>query len=248
MSLPHAPSPPLGSSSMAVDLNVDLGELPDEPEALYALATVVNVACGGHAGDERSMRAAVRAAVAAGSRIAAHPSYADREGFGRRTRFSEPSVVRADVEAQCAALASIAAAEGARVELMKPHGALYHDAARDPALAQAVLDATRAALGDVVVVGPPAGALREAADRAGLSWASEGFADRGYDAEGELIARGQPGALLATPADAAAQAVALARRGTFATLCVHGDTPGAVAIATAVRRALEEAGCLRHRG
>lgn len=231
-----------------LDLNVDLGELPDEPEELYALASVVNVACGGHAGDERSMCAAVRAARASGARLAAHPGYADREGFGRRARFAPAAEVRAQIESQCAALVAITAAEGATVALVKPHGALYHDASTDPALARAVVEGSRAALGpDLAVVGPPAGSLRDAAERAGCSYLREGFADRGLDARGGLLPRGTPGALIEDPAAAAAQALALARRGNFETLCVHGDTPGAVAIARAVRLALEEAGWLRPR-
>lgn len=229
-----------------VDLNVDLGELPSEPDALYRLATVANVACAGHAGDETSMRRAVCAARDAGIRLAAHPSYADRAGFGRTRHASPPAVVREVVEAQCAALAAIARAEGMACAMMKPHGALYHDAAADPAMAAAVIDAARAALGDaLVIVGPPVGALAAAAAAAGLAYAREGFADRGYDPSGGLLPRGTPGALLEDPAAAAAQALALAARGDRETICVHGDTPGAVAIAGAVRRALEEAGCLR---
>lgn len=231
-----------------VDLNVDLGELPDEPPALYELATVVNVACGGHAGDGATMRAAVRAARAAGARVAAHPSYADREGFGRRAAFAPATAAADAVLAQCRDLAVIAAEEGVAIALAKPHGALYHDAARDPELAAATVDAVIAALGGVTLVGPPTGALVAAARTRGLAYAREGFADRGYDTSGELLPRGAPGALLDDPATAARQALALARRGDLETLCVHGDTPGAVAIARAVRAALEEAGWLRPRG
>ena len=228
-----------------MDLNVDLGELPDEPAELYALATVVNIACCGHAGDDASMRAAVRAARAAGARIAAHPSYADREGFGRRPAFADPDVVGEQVRAQCASLAAIAREAGAHVTHVKPHGALYHDAAADPERAGAVVAAAREVLGaDVVVVGPPEGALLVSAVRAGLGYAREGFADRGYDARGALRPRGTPGAMIEDPDVAAAQAVELALRGGLDTLCVHGDTPGAVAIASAVRAALEREGCL----
>lgn len=236
----------MGVAGRLVDLNVDLGELPSEPAELYRLATVVNVACGGHAGDEGSMRAAVRAARAAGARIAAHPSYPDRPGFGRTRHAASVDGVRAAVEAQCAALAAVARAEGVVCGLVKPHGALYHDADAEPAMAAAVVEAARVALGDgITIVGPAAGALAHAASAAGLGYAREGFADRGYDAGGRLLPRGTVGALLEDPAAAAAQAVALAARGDCETMCVHGDTPGAVAIARAVRRALEEAGCLR---
>lgn len=236
----------MGVAGRLVDLNVDLGELPSEPAELYRLATVVNVACGGHAGDEASMRAAVRAARAAGARVAAHPSYRDRAGFGRTRHAAPPGEVRGTVEEQCAALAAIARAEGVACAMVKPHGALYHDADADPEMAAAVIEAARAALGDAIaIVGPAAGALARGAAAAGLGYVREGFADRGHDAAGRLLPRGTPGALIEDPVSAAAQAVALAARGDCETICLHGDTPGAVAIARAVRRALEEAGCLR---
>src|SRR5690242_7817176 len=108
-------------------LNVDLGELPDEPDELYSLATMVNVACGGHAGDEGSMARAVRLAAAAGARLAAHPSYPDRQGFGRTSMAMEPTALTESVRAQLATLDAVARAAGTRIEAVKPHGALYHD-------------------------------------------------------------------------------------------------------------------------
>ena len=224
-----------------VELNVDLGELPDEPVELYRLATMVNIACGGHAGDVITMTTAVVRAIEAGARIAAHPSYADREGFGRRRGFSSHDAVRRDVESQCAELARIAEERGARVVAVKPHGALYHDVATDHRLAAMVVEAAHEALGpEIAIVGAPSGALAEAAAFDRLAYVREGFADRAYDGRGGLVARDQPRALIDDPGAAAAQAVTLAERGEIETICVHGDTPNAVAIARAVRAALEE--------
>src|SRR4051812_6840952 len=123
----------------AVDLNIDLGELPDEPRELYALATVANVACGGHAGDTASMARAGSFCVSKGTRVAAHPSYPDREGFGRRTLDLSPDAIEAAVASQCQALQAIARRMGYPVTAMKPHGALYHDASRDERIARAVI-------------------------------------------------------------------------------------------------------------
>lgn len=234
---------------MGVDLNIDLGELPDEPEALYALATVVNLACGGHAGDARSMARALALAGAAGARVAAHPSYPDREAFGRVSLSMPEEALRDAVRAQCAALREAADAAGASIALVKLHGALYGDAARDPAHARAALEGAALGLGaPFVVVGPPWGALGDEARARGLEYAREGFADRGYDAEGRLVPRGAAGALITDPEAAAAQALRLAATGGVETLCVHGDTPGAVEIARAVRGALEARGLLAGRG
>jgi UPF0271 protein len=230
-----------------VELNVDLGELPDEPDELYALATVVNIACGGHAGDQASMLRAVDLAAHLGARCMAHPSYPDRARFGRVSMAIELGELSRTLRAQCGSLAAIARGRGAALAGLKPHGALYHDAARDPALAQVVAGAASELGGGaaMTLVGPPEGALRDAAAAAGLSYAREGFADRGYRPDGALIARGDAAALLVDPAACAAQALALAQSGRFDTLCVHGDTPGALENARAVRRALEQAGLLR---
>lgn len=229
-----------------VTLNVDIGEHADEPEELYRIATVVNVACGGHAGDAASMARAVTLAREAGAEIAAHPSYPDREGFGRTTMAIAPEALRASIESQCAALQAIA---GGAVRAVKLHGALYHDAARDPVIAEAVLRGAMTGLGvrpaDLVWVGPSHGAIAKVARAAGLAYVREAFADRGILPNGSLIPRGQPGALIVDPERAAAQAVTLARAGDADTLCVHSDTPNAVAIARAVRRALEAEGLLR---
>ncbi|MFT3767124.1 MAG: LamB/YcsF family protein [Minicystis sp.] len=232
----------------SIDLNVDLGELPEEPAELFALATTANVACGGHAGDAASMERALARAIAHETRIAAHPSYPDRAGFGRKSMAMEPAAIEAAVAAQCAALAAVAKQVGATVTRVKPHGALYHDAARDAAIAAAVIGGSLRGLGvaagEVVIVGPPTGSLVAEARRRGAAYAREGFADRGYREDGSLVPRSEPGALITDPEAAARQALTLARSGTIETLCVHGDTKDAVAIATRVRGALAEAGLL----
>jgi UPF0271 protein len=221
-------------------LNIDLGELPDEDEQLYALAHVANIACGGHAGDEHSIRQALERCARHGTRAGAHPSYVDREGFGRRALDVTPEVLRSQVAEQCTRIASQAQALGVPLEFAKPHGALYHSANRDPVLAGAVVSAVREVLGpQVIIVGPGSGALREAAREAGLAYAREGFADRGTLPDGSLVPRGQPGAVITEPRVARENTLRLARSGTIDTLCVHGDTPGAVAVAREVRAALD---------
>jgi 5-oxoprolinase (ATP-hydrolysing) subunit A len=247
-------------------LNIDLGETPDEPEALYACAHVANVACGGHAGDESSMRRAALLCALHGAALGAHPSYPDREGFGRRPMRIAPAELRRSVREQCARLATIAGAgagagrgsgraprdeigrtpagidagAGASIAFVKPHGALYHAAHDDAATAEAlVLGAIEGLGAGLTIVGPPRGALAEAAARAGVAFAREGFADRATRADGTLVPRGEPGALVLDPAAAADRARALAASGEVDTICVHGDTPGAVDLARAVRAALD---------
>lgn len=218
-------------------MNLDAGEHEDEPEALWALFDVLNIACGGHAGDAASMERVVRWCVASNRAIGAHPSYPDRPGFGRRTLAIEPAALAATLAEQCAALAAIARRHERTVAYVKPHGALYHDAAAHGAIARTVVAAAVDALGDrVVVIGPGTGALRDAAAARGLGYASEGFADRRMRDDGSLVPRTEPGALLTDPTQAAAQARALANR--VDTICLHADTPGALAIAGAVHRAL----------
>ncbi len=230
---------------MPVSLNVDLGELPDEPEELYRIATQVNIACGGHAGDAASMARAVDLAVSSGANIAAHPSYPDRAGFGRTTLSIAPADLGRAVGEQCRTLRGIASAARGRVAVVKPHGALYHDLGKDPALATAFLDGVVAALGkDLAIVGFPGSPFEARVVARGMTWIGEGFADRGYDEDGALLARTRPGALILSPDDAARQALALSNERRIGTVCVHGDTPGAVAIARAVRAELESAGAL----
>lgn len=218
-------------------MNLDAGEHEDEPEELWRLFDLLNVACGGHAGDAASMARVAAFCAAHKIVLGAHPSYPDREGFGRTSITIESAALTSSVRDQCAALAEVARAHGIVVEAIKPHGALYHDAARSELIARAVLVGAREALGqNVIVIGPSRGAMREVARSMVMPYAREGFADRRMDVDGSLVPRSEPNALLTDPAEAAAQAVRLRDR--VDTICVHADTPGAVAIARAVREAL----------
>jgi UPF0271 protein len=221
-------------------LDIDLGELPDEPEALYACAHLANVACGGHAGDEASMRRAVALCIAHGARVGAHPSYPDRAGFGRQPMEMAPGDLRASVAEQCARLREVAREAGVTLAYVKAHGALYHAARADADVASALLAGAVDALGaGITIVGPPAGELLAVATRVSVRYVREGFADRATRPDGTLVPRGEPGALVTDPAAAARRALALAAAGGFDAICCHGDTPGAVAIARAVRDALD---------
>lgn len=234
---------------MVVDLNVDLGELPGEADELYALATVANIACGGHAGDEASMRHAVELCLRYGTAVSAHPSYPDREGFGRQSLEIELPMLYEALVDQCETLSHIAKSSGAKVRFAKLHGALYHDAAASPDIAAAALDGIVNAFPDgLVIVGPPSGALMEGARARGLGYAREGFADRRYAQDGKLLPRSRPNALILDPSEAAEQALALAKSKNIETLCVHGDTEGALEILRAVRDALSREKLLREKG
>lgn len=218
-------------------LNLDAGEHDGETDALLASADALNIACGGHAGDAASMTRCLSVCLAHGIRAGAHPSYPDRAGFGRTSMSIAPDALRASIAAQCRALLARASALGVPLAHAKLHGALYHDANRDPALAALVLGAVREVLGAVIVVGPPAGEQRQFCLREGLPFEREGFADRAMRPDGSLVPRSEPGALIDDPARAAEQALRLAREG-HDTICVHGDGPNASSIATAVRAAL----------
>lgn len=217
-------------------LNIDAGEHDDEPDQLYAVADALNVACGGHAGDADSMRRVLRACAQFGTRVGAHPSYPDRANFGRVTMAIADADLALSIEAQCQTLAATAREVGVPIVHLKLHGALYHDANQSLALAQLCLEAATRALADVAIVGPRHGALRDATQARGLAYLVEGFADRGTYEDGTLIPRDQPGALITDPHACAARAKELARK--VDTLCVHGDTRDAQAIAEAVANAL----------
>lgn len=220
-------------------LNVDGGEHDDEPLELYALADVIHVACGGHAGDDASMERVTRACAGVGTRVGAHPSYEDREGFGRRAKTVAPDVLAASIASQCSRLLAVAERVGVALVSMKPHGALYHAAHADDATAHACVEGALQALGSAIaIVGPAGGALERAARAAGVPFQREAFADRGVRADGTLVPRGEPGALVTDPAVAAARARELAAQGAVDTICIHGDTAGAAFIARAVRAAL----------
>lgn len=236
----------------AVDLNCDLGEGYPFDDELLALVTSANVACGGHAGDADTMRAACAGALRHGVTIGAHPSYQDREGFGRRPRDVEPGLLERQVRDQVDALGEAAASVGAEVRYVKPHGALYTRIAIDAERAGAVVRAAAAA--GLPLLGQAGTAVERAAAAAGLPFVAEAFADRGYRADGRLADRAEPGALLTDPDAVARRVVGMVTDGavtavdgtrialTVESVCLHGDTPGAVELATAVRRALLRAG------
>lgn len=227
-----------GGGPLRIDLNADLGEGVTDDPALLEVVTSANVACGFHAGDAAVMRAVCERSVLRGVTIGAQVSYADREGFGRRRMDVAPGVLTAWVAEQVALLEEIALAAGTRVSYVKAHGALYNRIADDAEQAAAVL----AGSGGLPVLGLPDSVVLDLAAAAGRRVVGEAFPDRGYAANGRLLPRDQPGALVEEPAEVAANAVALAAGPRVGTVCVHGDSPGAVQTAHAVRWALVEAG------
>jgi UPF0271 protein len=247
------------ASVSTIDLNADLGEgfgvwkLGDD-DALLGLVTSANVACGFHAGDPSTMRRVCERAAELGVAVGAQVAYRDLPGFGRRFIDVEPGELADDVLYQLAALDGIARASGGRMAYVKPHGALYNAVVDHEAQARAVVQAVTAFDDRLPVLGLPGSALLRAADGAGLRSVAEGFADRGYTPAGTLVPRREPGALLHDPATVAERAVCMAADGEVVavdgtrvrvqieSVCVHGDTPGAVELARAVRAALVAAG------
>jgi UPF0271 protein len=243
-----------------IDLNADVGESfgawsMGQDAALLPFLTSVNVACGFHAGDPLIMDRTVTAALARGIRIGAHPSHLDIRGFGRREVQASPEEVETDVLYQAGALRAFVESRGGRLWHVKPHGALYNQAARDPQLARAIARGVRRLGGGVTLVGlSTSSAFREAAALEGVGFAGEAFVDRAYEGDGRLAKRGTAGAVFDNPEAAAAQAVSIATAGRVTTrdgssvevsaqtLCLHGDNPNALDIARAVRVALETAG------
>jgi len=246
------------SPVLQIDLNCDMGELPEAivdgtQEALMRSITSANVACGGHAGDENTMRATILQAQRFGVAVGAHPGYADRENFGRLELNISASEVGESVFQQVRSLARVAESCGTRVVHVKPHGALYNQAVRDRALAAAIAAGVARWSRDVVLVGLAGSLMLEVFRTAGFQVASEAFADRRYEPDGTLRSRKSADALLRDPAEAGRQALAIARGGTVVasdgsevalvaqTICIHGDTPGATAISAEVARVLRDA-------
>jgi len=244
---------------MPIDLNCDMGEIPalvtdGTQEALMASVSSVNVACGGHAGDEQTMELTIRQAMRHGVRIGAHPGYADRAHFGRRDAQLAAAQIGELVYEQLCALNRIAARCGASIAHVKAHGALYNQAATDPAVAAAIAAGVARWRRDVVLVGLAGSQMLPVFRAAGFRVAAEAFADRRYEADGRLRPRKLADALIHEPAQAARQALSIAAQGWVLsaagsrcavdaqTLCIHGDTPGAPAIAKAVSAALHAAG------
>lgn len=243
----------------AVDLNADLGEgfgvweIGDD-EAMLDVVTSANIACGFHAGDPSTLRRTCDAAAERGVRIGAQVSFPDLSGFGRRHMDIPPRELTDIVLYQLGALDAFAQVAGAEVSYVKPHGALYHAGAADRSVADAITSAVISYDPSMALLGPPGSALLAAGEERGLEVVPEGFADRGYLSDGSLVARSNPGALIGAPDEVAKRALQMVSVGEVQSvdgsvvplrvrsLCVHGDTPGAVSIARAVRDALTDAG------
>jgi UPF0271 protein len=244
---------------MRIDLNADVGEslgpwAMGDDEALIPLVTSVNVACGFHAGDPRTIERTVAIAVEAGAAIGAHPGYPDLVGFGRRDMAVAPDDLEAAIVYQVGAVAAFVRAAGAELRHVKAHGALYNTAARDAGIADAIADAVRSVDPQLVMVCLSRSAMVAAAQRAGLRHVEEAFADRAYLADGNLVPRRSPGAVVTDPAAIAERVAAMAKERTVRaidggavaldarTVCVHGDTPGAVQVIRAIRARLAQDG------
>ena len=244
---------------MRVDVNADVGEGPaaastGEDAALMPHLTSANVACGFHAGSPDTMRATVILARGHGVAVGAHPGFPDPEGFGRRELQFSPADVEDFVAYQVGALAAIAAAEGVRLQHVKPHGALFNMAVRDAALADAIARAAATIDRGLILFGLPGSEIVAAGARAGLRTAGEGFADRAYQADATLVPRHQEGSVIRDPEAVVPRVMRLVQEHvvdaidgtrvslTVDTSCVHGDTPGAARLAERIRAALSAAG------
>ena len=236
-----------------MDLNADVGEGMDDATVL-PYVTSANVACGMHAGDPSVMDQTVELALSRGIRVGAHPGYPDRANFGRVTVEMAADEIENLVVYQVAALEGFVRSRGARLTHVKPHGALYHDAGEFPDIARAIADGVRRVGTSLVLVGAAGSMLVGAGREAGLTVAEEAFADRRYRADGTLVPRGEPGALVTDPDEAAEQAVRLAQERVVIandgsrievradTICLHGDTPGAADIARRIHERFRIAG------
>ncbi|WP_299444799.1 LamB/YcsF family protein [uncultured Phycicoccus sp.] len=247
------------ADSAVIDLNSDVGEsfgrwrLGDD-DAVLALVTSANVACGFHAGDPSTLRRCCESAAARGVAVGAQVGYRDLAGFGRRFLDVEPGELADDIVYQVGALEAMARVAGTRVSYVKPHGALYNAAVHHEGHARAVVEAVRAYDPSLPVLGLPGSALLRRAEAAGLRAVREAFADRGYTPDGTLVPRGEPAAVLEDPAEVARRVVRLVTQGQVSavdgsvvavdaeSVCLHGDTPGAVEMARRVRATLAEAG------
>ncbi len=246
-------------SELKIDLNCDMGELPEAvadgtQEALMRSITSVNIACGGHAGDEQTMKTTIEQALRGKLAIGAHPGYPDRANFGRLELKMPADEIAASVFDQVKALADVAARCGARVIHVKPHGALYNQAVGNRELAEAIAKGVARWNRDVVLVGLAGSPMLDVFRKEGFAVAAEAFADRRYESDGTLRARKFEDALIRNPEEAAWQALGIAERGLAIasdgsqvavearTICIHGDTPGAPQIAVTVARTLREAG------
>jgi UPF0271 protein len=232
--------PTLPAQRRSIDLNADLGEGFANDRALLEIVTSANICCGAHAGTLPAIRDTLRDAATRGVCIGAHPGYADREGFGRRAQ-KLTSLEAVDlISAQIHALTSLAAEVDAKVSYLKPHGALYNQAQREPDIARAVVTTARSF--GLPLLGQPGSLVETFAHDCGVVYVAEGFPDRRYRADGSLSPRSEPGALLHEPSEIEDQVIRLLSEGRVATLCIHGDEPGAVGSALVVRQVLERHG------
>ena len=225
---------------MTMDLNCDMGELEDArlEAALMEYVTSANIACGGHAGDEASMERTARLALARGVRIGAHPGYPDRANFGRIAIPMPAAEIERTVRRQIERLDAVVRSLGGRIVHVKPHGALYNVAVRNAEVARAIAGGVAAWDPRVTLFGLAGSAMLDVWREMGLAVAAEAFADRRYEPDGTLRPRQFASALITDPREAARQALRFAREGQVQTICVHGDTPGAVDILKACREAL----------
>lgn len=224
-------------------LGCDTGEAPageerDRERALLPYIDAVSIACGGHAGDEASIQYAIEGAIEHGCVIGAHPSYPDREGFGRKRIEIARADLKASLQSQLHAIAQAAHTLGTSIEFVKPHGALYHDIATDADLAVVLAGVFQQVLPEAQIVLPLGSCMIEPLTSAGHRVLPEGFCDRAYECDGSLRSRDRAGALITDPNRAADQCEELVRGGRCNLLCVHSDTPDAIAIAKAVRTRL----------
>jgi UPF0271 protein len=242
-----------------IDLNCDMGELPEmladgTQETLMRYITSANIACGGHAGDTRIMRETIQQAMRHNVAVGAHPGYEDRANFGRIELQLAPEVISASMLRQLHALEEIASQCGARIVHVKPHGALYNQAARDRQIARAIAQGVRRWRGNVILMGLAGSVMLDEFRAAGFAVAAEAFVDRRYEPDGTLRPRKLPDALLRAPEEAADQALRIVEQATVVasdgtvvpliaqTICIHGDTPGSSQIAAAIHRRLIAAG------
>jgi UPF0271 protein len=240
----------------SIDFNCDLGEGCANDADVMPFISSANIACGAHAGDIASMRATLRLCAAHGVSAGAHPGYADREHFGRRALALSREQIRSLLHEQLERIAEIALAEGVALVHVKPHGALYNQAAADAALADAIAEAVRAFDPELILVGLAGSRLIAAGLAHGLRVAHEAFTDRRYQSDGSLAARGQPGAVIESADAAIAQALAIVRGESIAcidgtalrvhadTLCLHGDGSDAAGFAGSLRAAFDDAGVM----
>jgi UPF0271 protein len=227
---------------MKIDLNCDLGEETGNDEAIMPYITSANIACGFHAGDEHTMRETLRLAKRFGVNAGAHPSWNDRENFGRKEMNVSPAEAEKIVLEQIQILATIAKEEGVTLTHVKPHGALYNQSAKDIELASAIARAVKTVSVDLILVGLAGSRSIEAGREMGIRVAAEGFPDRGYNADGSLMSRSLPGALIEGPEEVANHAVELIKQGGMDTLCLHGDHPRAAENAKLLRDVLIQNG------